>query len=255
MGARHAEEAQPMTFLIIMAAGIIGLLLMALPGLSHHSHFSGAPRIAPHAHGGIHLPHAGRAHGAGQALGGLRGGHAAPPVHAGGHAPSTAAQQGGQAPATALANQTGGQGAAQSGSFEWARVIPSPRAVFSIMALFGAFGYALLPLVHFWPLAAALALVPAWAIEYFAVRPLWNALFQFQGRPTAPIEALVTCDATAVTPFRNGKGLVSVEHNGQIVQFSARLQESHASVPVRVGDKLCVEEVDPANQRILVSVK
>jgi membrane protein implicated in regulation of membrane protease activity len=147
------------------------------------------------------------------------------------------------------------QGAAQTGNFEWARVIPSPRGVFSIMAMFGAFGYALLPLVHFWPLAAVLAFVPAWAIEYFAVRPLWNALFQFQGKPAAPIEALVTCDATAVTPFRNGKGLVAVEHNGQIVQFSARLQEAHASVPVHVGDKLCVEEVDSANQRMLVSVK
>ena len=63
------------------------------------------------------------------------------------------------------------------------------------------------------------------------------------------------CDATAVTPFRNGRGLVSVEHDGQIVQFSARLQSTHINVPVKVGDALYVEEVDAANQRMLVSLK
>ena len=149
----------------------------------------------------------------------------------------------------------GAQAAEPPAGFEFARLIPNPRAIFSILTLFGAFGYAIQPLVHLWWLAALIAIVPAWGIEYFAVRPLWNALFQFQGKPTSPIEALVTCDAKAVTPFRNGKGLVAIEHDGQLVQFSARLQETHANIPVKVGDTLCVEEVDPANQRVMVSVK
>ncbi len=234
-----------MTFLIIMVAGLIGLLLMALPGMQQHGHAGIAPHIAPPVHGGLQIGHSAGAHGASQALTGAHGAHALPQGTgaAHGHAmPATQASGGAQAPET-------------PGGFELARMIPSPRAIFSMLMLFGAFGYALLPLVHLWQIAALIALIPAWGIEYFAIRPLWNAMFQFQGKPTAPIEALVTCDATAVTPFRNGKGLVSVEHNGQIVQFSARLQESHANVPVKVGDTLCVEEVDPANQRMLVSVK
>ncbi len=231
-----------MTFLLIMVAGLIGLLLMALPGMQQHGHAGIAPHVAPTAHGGIHLGHTGGTHGAAHAL---PGGHAAPHGAVATHAHAGAAQG------------NGGANAAEApGGFELARLIPSPRAIFSMLTLFGAFGYALLPLVHnSWQLAALIALLPAWSIEYFAVRPLWNFMFQFQGKPTAPIEALVTCDATAVTPFRNGKGMVSVEHNGQIVQFSARLQETHANVPIRVGDTLCVEEVDPANQRVMVSVK
>ena len=225
-----------MTFLIIMVAGLIGLILMALPGLQHHAGIGAGAHIAPPAHGGLHLGHAAGSHSAGHSLSGARGGHV--PANASGAAPS--------------ANAPGGQ---QAAGMELARLIPSPRAVFSILTLFGAFGYALLPIVHLWPLAALMAIVPAWAIEYFAVRPLWNVMFKFEGTPTTPMEALVTCDAKAVTPFRNGKGLVAVEHDGRIVQFSARLQQTHQNVPVRVGDTLCVEEVDAANQRVLVSVK
>ena len=217
-----------MTFLVIMAAGLIGLILMALPGLQQHGQIGGAPHVAPPAHGGLHLGNAG-AHGVGHAL---HGAHAAP--HAG------AAHVGSADP---------------SGGFELSRLIPSPRAVFSMLTLFGAFGYALFSVLHVWQLAALIAVAPAWAIEYFAIRPLWNLMFQFQGRPTTPLEALILCEAKAVTPFRNGKGLIAVEQNGQLVQFSARLQEAQANVPVRVGDTLCVEEVDTANQRMLVSVK
>jgi hypothetical protein len=226
-----------MTFLIIMVAGLIGLLLMALPGIQQHGHAGVAPHITPHAHTGLHLGHSTGGHGAAHALPGTAGAHAG--THGAGSTHGHAGAHGGEAPE----------------GFELTRLIPSPRAIFSMLTLFGAFGYAFLPILHSWQLAALAALVPAWAIEYFAVRPLWNAMFQFQGKPTTPIEALVTCDATAVTPFRNGKGLVSVEHDGRVVQFSARLQESHAGVPVKVGDTLCVEEVDAANQRVMVSVR
>jgi membrane protein implicated in regulation of membrane protease activity len=220
-----------MTFLIIMAVGLVGLLLMALPGMQRHGHVGGAARIAPHVHGGVHA----------------------------GHASAHAPHAGASAPRSAPGVMKGAAGAAQNAEaqagFEIARLIPSPRAIFSMMTLFGAFAYGLFETLHVWQLAAVLALVPAVGIEYFAVRPLWNMMFQFQGRPTSPIEALVTCEAKAVTPFRNGRGVVAVERDGRVVQFSARLQDKHAGMPVKVGDTLCVEEVDPANERMLVSLK
>jgi hypothetical protein len=121
--------------------------------------------------------------------------------------------------------------------------------------MFGAFGYAFVAGLQLSPLPAGiLALVPACGIEYFAVRPLWNLMFQFQGQPCSSLGTLLFCEAKAVTPFRNGRGLVSVEHDGRIVQLSARLTQSQANTPVRVGDILLVEEVNVAAQRVVVSV-
>jgi hypothetical protein len=102
--------------------------------------------------------------------------------------------------------------------------------------------------------AGLLALVPACGIEYFAVRPLWNLMFRFEGQPCSSLGTLLLCEARAVTPFRNGRGLVAVEHDGRIVQLSARLAESQADTPVRVGDLLLVEEVNSAAERVVVSV-
>jgi hypothetical protein len=244
------------TFLFIMVAGLVGLLLMALPGMQQHGHVGGTTHIAPPAHGGVQLGHGAGAQGAAHALPGAHTGHAIP--HAGGQAAAHTAAPGGLRVAGSQAAQQGTAGAPQNAEatgFEFTRLIPSPRAVFSILTLFGAFGYALGVALHSWQLAALLAIVPAWGIEHFAVRPLWDLLFRFQGKPSTPIEALVTCEAKAVTPFHNGKGLVSVEHDGRVVQFSARLHDAQANVPVQVGDTLCVEDVDSANQRVLVSIK
>ena len=228
-------------FLLAMLAGIIGLIMMALPGMQRHGHAGVTPHIAPPTHGQLHLGHGSGVHAPGHALPGVHAGHAMP------HAATPAAG--------AVRGSAGVQNAEAPGGFDFARLIPSPRAIFSILTLFGAFGYAIVQFVHLWPIAAVLAFVPAWAVEYFAVRPLWNVMFQFQGKPTTPIEALVACEAKALTPFRNGRGLVSVEHDGRVVQFSARLQDEHANVPIKVGDTLCVEDVDSENQRMLVSVK
>ena len=236
-----------MIFLFIMAVGLLGLVLMALPGMQRHG--PGAAGHIPSAHhGGVHLGQGTATHGAGHALQGVRGAPGTQIAPHTGHAMPSA-----RGSANAPASSGGQQG--QTTGFEFSRLIPSPRAIFSMVTLFGAFGFALLPIVHSMIVAALIAIVPAWAIEYFAVRPLWNLMFQFQGVPSTPMEALVLCDAKAVTPFRNGKGVVAVEHDGRLVQFSARLQTTHANVPVNVGDSLCVEEVDTANQRVLVSLK
>lgn len=223
-----------MAFLWIMAVGLIGLILMAIPGLQRHGH-AGVPQL-----GGSHpiVPHAGG--------GVLRaGGHIAP-----GH---TAAPHAGAAAHTGAQPATNGATAPDTG-FQISRLIPAPRAIFSVMTLFGAIGYGLSSLTGMLPailLAGALAL----AIERYAVGKLWNYLFQFQGKPTTPIEALLLCEAKALTPFRNGRGLVALEHDGRVVQFSARLHEPHIAMPVQVGDTLVVEEIDASTQRVVVSIK
>jgi hypothetical protein len=103
-------------------------------------------------------------------------------------------------------------------------------------------------------LAAALATVPAALLEKFAVTPLWNVMIAAQGKPCSPLEALTLCEAEAVTPFRNGKGIVAVERDGRLVQFSAQLLPEQAHLPVHVGDRLRVEEVDVQRERMTVTL-
>ena len=61
------------------------------------------------------------------------------------------------------------------------RTIPPPRLVFSVLALYGAFGIALLQGDHVsvaW--AAVLAIGPALLVERILIRPLWILLFRFR---------------------------------------------------------------------------
>jgi hypothetical protein len=203
-------------FLILMVMGLTGMTFLALPGLFRTGHA-----------GGHHLGHGGRLSGhTGQAVS----------VRASGHSP-------------AHGNQAGPTPGKLAG------IIPSPRTVFSLMALYGAFGYALLGTLHWTPLLAGLvAPIPAWLVEHYMATPLWNALFQFQAKPCSPLTELVFTEAEVVTPFANGRGIVRVVRDGRVVQFSARLPEEQAGMPVRVGDKLRVENVDAANERLMVSL-
>src|SRR5277367_910381 len=95
---------------------------------------------------------------------------------------------------------------AKSVAWAGARFVPSPRLVFSLLALYGAFGNALVHAAHLGGAAAALvAIVPAWLVERLAVAPLWNLAFRFQGQASSSLDALVLDEARAVTPFRNGR--------------------------------------------------
>jgi hypothetical protein len=135
------------------------------------------------------------------------------------------------------------------------RLLPSPRLVFTLLALYGAFGNALVHAGHLPSMAAALgAVLPALFVERFVVRPLWNLAFRFQGQPSSPMGALVLEDAKAVTPFRNGRGVVAVVRDGRLVQFSARLLQPAEETSVRVGDRLLVEAVDSEHERLTVSL-
>jgi hypothetical protein len=133
------------------------------------------------------------------------------------------------------------------------RFLPSPRLVFSVLALYGAFGGVFIAAHLSLAWAALAAILPTAVVERFAVTPLWRLLFRYQGQPSSPLAEVVMSEATAVTAFRKGRGIVSVVRDGRSVQFSARLVDAQVGVPVRVGDRLRVEDVEPERERLTVS--
>jgi len=152
---------------------------------------------------------------------------------------------------TSLAHHGGHAHAARDGL----RFLPSPRALFSISALYGAFGNALVRAAHLSTTRAALiAVVPALLVEWLLIRPIWNLLFRFQGQASAPLEALIMSEAEAVVPFRNGKGIVATVRDGRRVQLQARLSETQAALPVKFGQRLRIEDVDARRECVTVSV-
>lgn len=214
-------------FLALMVAGLTGLIVMAFPAFGRHTHFGSPHGLGTAGHTGLHL---GPGHGA---------------LHTGATATGHALTAAGKAPGTS----------AGSPGMDLTRFLPSPRMIFSLLALYGAFGNAFLGSLHLpMPVAALLAVVPAALLEKFAVSPLWNAMIASQGKPSSPLEALTLCEAEAVTPFRNGKGIVAMERDGRMVQFSAQLLDEQAHLPVHVGDKVRVEEVDTARERMTVTL-
>jgi len=201
-----------------MVVGLVGLAMMAIPALGGHGH---GHIGALHGHGGLH-GHAGH-------------GHSAPVQHSQNSDDTLVVAD--PAPETKL-------------SF-----IPSPHAVFSFLALYGAFGNALLRAGHCSQLYSAVAaLLPALIVERFLVRPLFSLLFRFQARPSSPLDALIFADARAVVPFRNGRGVISVNRDGRLIQLSARLLPNQSNIPVKVGERLRIETVDGGFESVTVSV-
>lgn len=227
------------TFLILMFIGMVGLVLMALPGFNRHgsgAHVGG--------HGSVHLGHSGT-HSAGHAAShAIQGG-----AHGGTHSAGSSATR----TAQSRADSTATESASGLALLRW---VPSPRVIFSLLTMYGGFGVALTDAVHLpRTLAALLAIVPAFLVERFVVTPLWNALMSFDGVPSSDLTTLTFQDAEAVTPFRNGKGMVSVNRDGRAVQFRATLPADQTAVPVRVGDKMRIEEVDAEHERVMVSIQ
>jgi hypothetical protein len=171
----------------------------------------------------------------------------------GGHRHLGHVQTHGHVPAhgTSLAHHDGPAHAARDGL----RFLPSPRALFSISALYGAFGNALVRAAHLTTTRAALlAILPALLTEWLLIRPIWNLLFRFQGQASGPLEALILSEAEAVVPFRNGKGMVATVRDGRRVQLQARLADGQAALPVKFGQRLRIEDVDARRECVTVSV-
>jgi hypothetical protein len=210
-----------------MVIGLVGLAAMAIPAFGHtHGALSGHS-----AHGISHAVH-GAPHGVHGVPRGMP--HASAPSARG------ALQQ--MIPADA----------GRDSRFHW---LPSPRALFSVLALYGAFGNACVHALHLSATSAALAaFAPALLVEALLVRPLWNVLFRVQAAECSPLAHLVLSEARAVVPFRNGRGLVSTVRDGRHVQLAAGLREDQRTFPVKVGDRLLIEQVDVATERVTVSV-
>ncbi|HEY3255334.1 MAG TPA: hypothetical protein VGJ91_15350 [Polyangiaceae bacterium] len=209
-------------FLTLMVIGLVGLAAMAFPAFGHsHGGLSG--------HGAGHV---GVTHGVGHAAHGTANACAAPGAR-------SALQQ--LLPADAVHHGL------------W-RLVPSPRKVFSLLSLYGAFGNAARNAFHLSPgLAAVSAVLPALLIEWLLLRPLWNVLFRVQAAPSSPLEELISSEARAVVPFRNGRGMVSAIRDGRSVQLVASLREEQRMLPVKVGDRLVIEDVDAAQERVTVA--
>jgi hypothetical protein len=207
-------------FLTVMVIGLVGLVMMAVPALGGHHHLAQV-RLHGHAptlgHPVAHAP----------ALG-----------HPVGHAPTLP-----RTDAPAVPAHLG------------LRFIPSPRAVFSLLALYGAVGNALVHAAHLpGALAAWIAIGPALLIEWLLIRPIWNLVFRFQGKASTPLEELILAEAQAVVPFRNGRGLVATVRDGRRVQLSARLTGDQTAATVAVGQRLRIEDVDARRECVTVSV-
>jgi hypothetical protein len=203
-------------FLTLMVIGLVGLIALAIPAFAHGHALSGQSGTG---HGGI-------GHGVGHAQ---------------------AAPQPGARDVAILPADPHHQSAL--------RFLPSPRAVFSVLAVYGAFGNAAAHAFHLTTTVAAFAVIlPTLLVEWLLVRPIFRLVFRFQADASSPLESLVLNEAEAVVPFRNGRGMVSTVRDGRRVQLAARLCDDQQSLPVNVGDRLVIESVDASRERVTVSI-
>jgi hypothetical protein len=203
-----------------LALGAAGLAAMTFLGFQH-GHGAGQ-------HGGDH--HSGHS----------GGGHHAGDHHAGSH--------------SGHSHDHTGHHHHEVGGARWALFL-SPRIWFSLLVGFGATGLLLEHQVSGLILLGA-ALLGGIAFEGLLMRPLWSLVSRFESDPAMTLETGIMDDAEAVTGFnRQGEGLVRLDLDGQVVQLLGVLtaNERAAGVRVAAGDRLLVEDVDPARQRCTVS--
>ena len=225
-------------FVVAVVVGLIGLGVMALPGLSRHGHGHSLKGHVGHGAGHAPVGHAG-----------VAGKLHAPKLPHGVHSPHL--PHGVHGPHGLPTGQAAGHGIGHALSGFAAKLVPEPRSILSILTLFGASGMVIEDLSRLSVgLVALVALAPALFLEWAVVGRLWKALLRFQGRPASPMEALLLEEAEAVTAFRNGKGFVRVIRDGRAVQLVARLAPGQPELPIRVGDRLRISDVDPQMERI-----
>lgn len=203
-------------FITLLVIGLAGLVFMAIPAFGHHGDIG---------HGGADAGHL-----------------AAHPAHT--HATTHHIQ--GHHDASAPNAPTGA----------FLGLIPSPRTLFSLLTFYGAFGNLFQQYFHLAVgLSALLALVPAYLIERCVATPLWNLLMGFAAQPAQPMQSLLLKEAEAISHFTNGKGMVKVIHDEREVQFLAQLSPEQANIPIRVGTKLRIEEVNTEQERLTVRLE
>ena len=205
-------------YLSCLIGGALALAVLALCGLGFH-HVGMRP-------GGGHSAHA------------ARGGHANPSAHQTGH--DSAGQK-------TAANQSTRD--LVSGLLTWL----SPAYICGAIIGFGAIGTLASPILHGW-LQFGVALLGAYFICSFCIRPLLNGVEKWASLPAKTLSDAILENGTAVTDFDSkGYGLVRLNLDGQVVQLLGQLApDEQAGTRVRSGETLFVRSVDPIKQRCVV---
>ena len=134
----------------------------------------------------------------------------------------------------------------------------SPRTFLSVLLGFGATGLILRPLTDWSPaLLFILSAIGGWAFERLVVQPLWRFLFGFASDPARTLDTVVHEESTAATDFdADGRGLISIELDGQVRQVLGRLcpeERAQANGRVRTGERLVIQAVDDRRNTCTVS--
>ncbi|MBV9874452.1 MAG: hypothetical protein JO025_06965 [Verrucomicrobia bacterium] len=129
----------------------------------------------------------------------------------------------------------------------------SPAYLAGAIIGFGATGTLLKPILHGW-LQLGTALLGAYIICFFCIRPLLTSVQKWASLPAKTLTDALLEDGTAVTDFdAKGYGLVRLSLDGQVVQLLGQLApEEQSGARVRSGETLFVRSVDPGKQRCVV---
>ena len=217
-----------------MVVGLVGLLMMAIPAFKHHGH--------------VHAAHGG--HGAaGHAVVGHAVRAGAVPRLAGGRggAGRSAIVPGNTGATVAAGAETIPADAAPAGLL---RFVPSPRAICSVLALYGAFGNALDPRRRTSPSPSAARRgrrprAPRRAFRWCAgvepALPLPGAA-ELSARGAAPVaRRRPSCPSATAAAWSRSCA------TGALVQLAGDASaRTTAPLPVKVGDRLRIEDVDAA---------
>ena len=204
-------------YLSCLIGGGVALAVLAFCGIGFH-HIGIRPGVS-------HTSHA-------------PGGHVHPPPH----------QTGPQSPGH---NTPANQAASNfiSGLLTWL----SPAYLAGAIIGFGATGTLLAPILHGW-LQLGAALIGAYIICFFCIRPLLTGVQKWASLPAKTLTDVLLENGTAVTDFdAKGYGLVRLNLDGQVVQLLGQLvPEEQSGARVRSGETLFVRSVDPGKQRCVV---
>ena len=134
----------------------------------------------------------------------------------------------------------------------------SPRTFLSLLLGFGATGVILHPVLDGSPvLLFILATIGGWAFERLIIQPFWRFLFGFASDPARTLNTVVHEQSTAATDFdADGRGLISIELDGQVRQVLGRLcpeERAQADGRVRTGERLLIQAVDDRRNTCTVS--
>lgn len=230
-----------MVYEVLSAVGGLGLLAQTLLGFAHGGHgagHDGGHAGEPggfHVHGHVHL-HS----------------HALQNVHAHGHlhtaTGNTATGGNGQGTSHQHTHTTQhSSGEAKPSPLAPLYSLLSPLALFTICLGVGVTGLLLQLRIHEQLLVALGASIGGLALYLGLVRPLWEFIFQFASKPAATLSAAVAQEAEADSRFGpDGKGIVRLTVDGQLVRILAQLESDDQSkgVTVTTGDKLVVTQID-----------